>query len=125
MNRLARILFVLLASAIAALSSAAPFDGRAFDAAQAAGTPVLVEVHADWCPTCAKQKPVIAELLSRPDLKGFQVFTIDFDSQKELLKRFGVRIQSTLIVYKGRQEAGRSTGETDKQKIAALLQKAL
>jgi len=124
-KRLARILFTLLALAIAASSSAAPFDSRAFETAQAVGKPVLLEVHADWCPTCAKQRPVIAELLSRPDLKEYQVFTIDFDSQKALLKRFGVQRQSTLIVYKGRQEAGRSTGETDKQKIAALLEKAL
>ena len=125
MKRLLHILFVLLALTVAAMANAEPFDGRAFETAQAAGKLVLVEVHADWCPTCAKQKPVIAELLSRPDLKRYQVFTIDFDSQKELLKPFGVQRQSTLIVYKGRQEVGRSTGETDKQKIAALLEKAI
>ena len=75
MKRFAHILFLALALAAAAISNAAPFDARAFEAAQAAGKPVLVEVHADWCPTCAKQKPVIGELLSRPDLKAYQVFT--------------------------------------------------
>ncbi len=125
MKRLAQVLFLALSFSIAAISAAAPFDPRAFEAAQSAGTPVLVEVHADWCPTCAKQKPIIGSLLSRPNMKAYQVFTIDFDSQKDLLKRFGVQMQSTLIVYKGKQEVGRSTGETDQQKIAALLEKAL
>ena len=125
MKLLTRIIMFALAIAAAALARAEPFDARTFDAAQTAGKPVLVEVHAPWCATCAKKKPVIRELLARPDLKQYRLFTIDFDSQKDLLKRFGVQWQSTLIVYKGRQEVGRSTGETDKQKIAALLQKAL
>jgi thioredoxin 1 len=110
---------------VTTLSHAGPFDAGAFEAAQAAGEPVLVEVHADWCPVCAKQKPVIQELLARPDMKTYQVFTIDFDAQRDLLKRFGVQRQSTLIVYKGKQEVGRSTGETNVQRIAALLEKAL
>jgi hypothetical protein len=33
--------------------------------------------------------------------------------------------QSTLIVFKGETETGRSVGDTDKDKIAALLDKAL
>lgn len=125
MKALSRILLFLIPLAFAALSHANSFDAQAFEAAQAAGKPVLVEVHADWCPTCAKQKPIIGELLSRPDMKAYQVFTIDFDTQKDLLRRFAVQKQSTLVVFKGKQEVGRSTGETDRQRIAALLQKGL
>ena len=125
MKRLSYLLFIALSFCAASLSLAAPFDERAFEAAQAAGKPVLVEVHADWCHICAKQKPIMSELMSRQDMKAYQVFTVDFDKQKDLLKRFGVQKQSTMIVFKGKQEIARSTGETDKQKIEALLQKAL
>ena len=104
---------------------ASPFDASAFEAAQAAGRPVLVEVHADWCPVCTKQKPIIGELLSRPEFRAYSSFTVDFDGQKTALKRLGVQKQSTLIVYKGKREMGRSVGETDRQKIHALLEKAL
>ena len=34
-------------------------------------------------------------------------------------------MQSTLIVFKGGKEVGRSTGDTSKDSIAALLQKTL
>ena len=35
------------------------------------------------------------------------------------------RMQSTLIVFKGNKEAGRSSGETDPKAIGALLEKAV
>lgn len=102
-----------------------PFDPNAFAAAQATGRPVLVEVHADWCPVCVKQQPVISELLSQPRFRQYQVLTVDFDSQKDALRALGVRYQSTLIVFKGKQEVARSTGETAKDKLAELLAKAI
>jgi thioredoxin len=39
--------------------------------------------------------------------------------------RFGARLQSTLIVFKGDKEEGRSVGDTNRASIAALLNKAL
>ena len=39
-----------------------PFDQAAFDAAQAAGKPILVEVTAPWCPTCKAQAPTLSKL---------------------------------------------------------------
>ncbi len=38
---------------------------------------------------------------------------------------FGVQKQSTLIVFKGATEVGRSIGDTDKASIEALLAKGL
>ena len=52
-------------------------------------------------------------------------FDIDFDTSKALLRTLHVAQQSTLIVYKGKQEVGRSTGDTDPASIEALLGKAL
>jgi hypothetical protein len=42
-----------------------------------------------------------------------------------VLKRFGVQRQSTLIVFKGKQEAGRSVADTNPASIEALLAKSL
>lgn len=41
------------------------------------------------------------------------------------MRRFNVQKQSTLIVFKGNQETGRSTGDTNATSIQALLGKAL
>jgi thiol-disulfide isomerase/thioredoxin len=102
-----------------------PFDPKAFEAAQAAGQPILVEVSAPWCPTCRAQKPILANLATKPKFKGVAHFDIDFDTQKDLLRKFNVRSQSTLIAFKGKQEVGRSTGDTNAGSIERLLDKAL
>ncbi|TAK87664.1 MAG: thioredoxin [Betaproteobacteria bacterium] len=102
-----------------------PFDAAEFEAAQRAGKPVLVSVHADWCPVCRVQEEVLGGLLGRKEFAGFAVFIVDYDLQKAVLKRFGVRSQSTLIVFKGTKEVARSIAQTNKDAIAADLAKAL
>src|ERR1051326_6549951 len=104
----------LTATAIAPAYAASPtpFDAKAFADAQKAGKPSLVWVHATWCPVCKAQTPILGELTNDPKFKGLAFFRIDFDSQKDLVQRFGVRMQSTLIAFKGSQEEGRSTGDS-------------
>lgn len=116
---------VATSAAAFAFSSKAAFSAGAFDAAVASGKPVLVEVTAPWCPTCKAQKPILSSLSARKEFAGFAVFEVDFDSQKDALKKLNVQKQSTLIVYKGKAEAGRSTGDTNATSIEALLKKGI
>ena len=102
-----------------------PFDAKTFEAAQTAGKPILVEVTAPWCPTCKAQKPILAELTQKAKFKDLVTFEIDFDTQKDLLRKFNVRMQSTLISYKGAREVGRSTGDTNASSIEAQLDNSI
>ena len=111
--------------AAASWAAGKPFDQAGFEAAQAAGKPILVEIHADWCPTCRAQEPIISALIREPKNADFVVLRVDFDNQKDVLKRLRTQYQSTLIVFKGKKEVSRSTGETRKDEIAAQLAKAL
>ncbi len=105
--------------------TAVPYSAEAFKAAQASGSPILVEIHADWCPTCKAQAPILAKLTADPKFKDLKVFRVDFDAMKPALQRFGAQMQSTLIVFKGSAEKGRSVGDTKQASIAALLDKSL
>jgi len=67
----------------------------------------------------------LSELTADPKFKNLVFFVVDFDSQKDAVKSFGVRMQSTLITFKGEHETGRSVGDTDRASIAALLNKTL
>jgi thioredoxin 1 len=119
------------ALAVIGLSSSAwanatvPFSAEAFKAAQASGSPILVEIHADWCPTCKAQKPILDRLTADPKFKDMKIFRVDFDAMKPVVKQFGAQMQSTLIVFKGATEEGRSVGDTKQASIAALLDKSL
>ena len=105
--------------------TAVRFSAEAFKAAQAAGAPILVEIHADWCPTCKAQGPILEKLTADPKFKDLKIFRVDFDAMKPVLKQFGAQQQSTLIVFKGAAEQGRSVGDTKQASIAALLDKSL
>lgn len=101
------------------------FTSEAFAQAQAAGQPILVEVHADWCPTCRAQAPAVRRAAAASEFEDLIVFTLDFDRQTSERRALGVRAQSTLIAFNGRAETARSVGETDPGRISALLRTAI
>jgi len=115
--------FLLLAAPSFAGTQA--FEQDAFRAAQAAGKPILVAIHADWCTTCRAQERVVSELLSQPRYADVVVFRVDFDTQKDIVNTLGARAQSTLIVFKGQTEVARSLAQTAGDAIAAQLDRAL
>jgi thioredoxin 1 len=124
------VLFAAAAASFAAEAPAfaatpQPFNDAVFTEAQKAGKPIFVAIHASWCPICKAQTPILAQLMADPKFKELVYFTVDFDSQKDLVRRFGARMQSTLISFKGTTEQGRSVGDTNRQSIAALLNKVL
>ena len=102
-----------------------PFTEKVFDELRAAGKPVVVHIHAVWCETCIEQARVVTPLLATPEFKDLTLLRADFDKEKALLKSLKVVNRSTFVAFKGNTEVGRSTGETNKDRIAALLRKAL
>lgn len=115
----------LAAAPAAFAATVGTYTDAAFKAAQQARKPVLVHVNASWCPTCAQQRPVLGEIEKDPKYKDLMVFSVDFDTQKDVVKAFGVRMQSTLIAFHGTTEEGRSTGETNPGAIRDLVAKTL
>ena len=102
-----------------------PFTQNDFAAAQKAGKPIFVAIHATWCPTCKAQKPILDKLTADPKFRDLKIFRVDFDSMKPAVREFGANMQSTLIVFKGASEKGRSVGDTAENSIATLLDKSL
>lgn len=128
MRNLALAAFALplaIASVPAAAAPVRPFSTAAFQTAQRAGAPILVDVHADWCPTCRAQAPIIAELSRDPAYAKLTIFRLDYDKQKAERRALRAQRQSTLIVWRGTAERGRATGIVDRGAIRALAAKAL
>ncbi|MCK6454696.1 MAG: thioredoxin family protein [Alphaproteobacteria bacterium] len=121
--RILALLLVAFAVLGADAHAAQPFDLKAFEGAQATGRSVLIDVRASWCPTCRRQAPIIASL--QEEMPNLLVYEIDFDEDRELLRRFRVSRQSTLIMFKGDREVGRSIGDTNPASIRALVERGL
>jgi thioredoxin 1 len=102
-----------------------PYSDEAFAALQATETPTLVDVYADWCPTCRRQEQILDNLLSEPELSDLVVLKLDWDAQRETARAFGAPRQSTFIVFRGDEERGRSVADTRPESIRELLQTAV
>ncbi|WP_313213434.1 thioredoxin family protein [Stenotrophomonas acidaminiphila] len=101
------------------------YDQMAFDQAQAANKPILVWVHAPWCPVCREQEKAIKQITADPAYRDLVVLRIDFDTQKPLWQKFGATMQSTLIGFHGKRETGRVAHESDVARVAPVLRSTL
>ena len=123
------VLLAALGAALAVVPAQAAerlaFEAARFEAAQRAGRSILVDVTAPWCPICFVQGLTLAALGFDSRFKDLIVFTVDYDSQKAVLRRFNVQRQGTLIVFKGTQEVARSVGDPTAAHIDALLAESL
>lgn len=101
-----------------------PYSSGALAKLQAAGEPVALHFHADWCPTCRAQDKSLEALKADPSL-ALTVLSVDYDKETELKKQLNVRSQSTFIVYRGKVEKTRQIGETSQEAIRKTLGSAL
>jgi thioredoxin 1 len=116
-----------LLSTAAALADTTPlpYTAAAFESAQKAGKPILIDTFATWCDVCKRQAPIIEKLRMEPKYKDLVILRVDFDTQKDVMRKFGARVQSTLIFFRGMKEVDRSVGETQGEWIDDMLQKTI
>ena len=106
-------------------SAEMPFDSVHYEAMHNNGQPFAVVFHADWCPTCRAQAPVLKELTQQPEFKGVTLFVANFDTEKVLERSLGVTQQSTIIVFRDGKETARSTGQTQQANLSEILRQAI
>jgi thioredoxin 1 len=120
---------LLLALGLAAVPAVAqetePFTPERFAQLQEQGALVLLDVFADWCGTCAQQQRILADYRTRNTDAPLHVLQIDFDDQKEHVRRFRAPRQSTLILYHGNERVWFSVAETNADAIFAALDRAV
>jgi thioredoxin 1 len=97
------------------------YSPEAFAEAQAAGNTIVVDVYADWCPTCRAQKPILDELKTEAALEEVLFVTVDYDREKDFLRAHRIPRQSTILVFQGEEEVARSIAETDRDRLRTTI----
>lgn len=118
-------LVLLVGTAHANALEAEPFTKTRFDTLQAEGTPILVDIYATWCPTCAKQREVLETYQTANPESDLVILEVDFDDQKEWVKHFKAPRQSTLLLFDGTEQVWFSVAETRQDKIFTALDNLL
>lgn len=116
--------FALAACQVSAVAGE-KFDNAVFEAQLSAGKPILVVAHAPWCPTCRAQQSALSEIYAADTYKNITYLVVDYDNQKEVLRKLNIVRQSTLIVFKDGKEVARNIGATSTSDIESILKKAL
>ncbi|MEP3051050.1 MAG: thioredoxin family protein [Erythrobacter sp.] len=101
------------------------YDEPTFTMAQAKGQTIVVDVYADWCPTCRAQAPILDEI--RKDNIGNEVkfVKVNFDDEKDFLRQHRIPRQSTILVFDGENEIVRTIAETDRSRLRDQVLNAL
>ncbi len=102
-----------------------PFTPERFEELQAAGAVVLIDVYADWCPTCARQQKALEQFREKHPDEAFHILVVDFDKDKEWVRHFRAPRQSTLLIFQGHEQYWFSVAETDPKVIEKELKRAL
>lgn len=114
----------VIASASETPTQPEPFELERFQELQEADALVLIDVAASWCPTCARQKTLIARYRAEnPDVQ-LHVLRVDYDYQKKWVQYFKAPRQSTLILYKGSERVWFAVAETREEVLFRAFDEA-
>jgi thioredoxin 1 len=87
----------------------------------AAGTPVLVDFTAVWCPPCAMIKPVLQRIATE-EAGRLRVVTLDVDENPEVTRRYGVMGMPTLALFIGGELVTTVVGARPQAALMAALE---
>lgn len=98
----------------------AEFDNKVLQS----DVPVLVDFWAEWCGPCKAIAPHVEALAQEYSGKA-KIYKVDVDQDPDIAVRFGVMNIPTLLLFKDGQVVDHMVGAESKQKIAAMLDRAL
>jgi len=101
------------------------YNASDFAMAQAKGETIVVDVYADWCPTCRAQAPILEELRTEQQGNGVKFVKVNFDDEKAFLRAHRIPRQSTILVFQGDKEVARSIAQTNRAKLRQIVLSAL
>lgn len=86
--------------------------------------PVLVDFWASWCPPCRQIAPVIEELAGEYR-ERLRVVKVDVDANPDIVSRYAIVSNPTLVFFKDGREARRLIGAWPKDRFVDVIEQVL
>jgi thioredoxin 1 len=86
--------------------------------------PVLVDFWATWCAPCRSISPIVEDL-AKEFMGKVKVAKLNIEENSGTPSQYGVRSIPTLILFKGGKVVDQIVGAQPKNRLVALIEKAL
>ena len=90
-----------------------------FDTAVSQGKTVILNFYADWCPTCAQERPAVQEVFSeQTEIVAFEVHYRSSSTTPEetaLAREYGITAQGTKVILRPNSEVEKIIGHWTKE----------
>ena len=124
------ILFLfLIASNASAIEKQTTFNQKKFNQAQSEGKVVIVSSWIKYCSSCAGQMKILNKAKNDGKLNDIEFDNIEYFSfdvtNRNIADLFNVQYQTTLIIFKNKEEVYRSLGETTKDLLYEAIKSSI
>ncbi len=97
------------------------YSKSAYEKALSDGKTVLLDFHADWCPTCVENAPKLESALSQLNDSSIIAFKANYDTESELKRQFGIYSQASFILLKEGKVVQKAFGPLSVEQFKDLL----
>ena len=119
-------LFTLNANA---MEKETTFDQKLFNKAQSEGKVIIISSWIKYCSSCAGQMKILNKAKKDGKLNDIEFDNIEYFSfdvtNRNIADLFNVQYQTTLIIFKNKEEVYRSLGETTKDLLYEAIKSSI
>ncbi len=119
-------LFILNANA---MEKETTFDQKLFNKAQSEGKVIIISSWIKYCSSCEGQMKILNKAKNDGKLNDIEFDNIEYFSfdvtNRNIADLFNVQYQTTLIIFKNKEEVYRSLGETTKDLLYEAIKSSI
>ena len=112
-----------------AMEKETTFNQKLFNKAQSEGKVIIISSWIKYCSSCAGQMKILKKAKNDGKLKDINFDNIEYFSfdvtKKNIADLFNVQYQTTLIIFKNKEEVYRSLGETTKDLLYEAIKSSI
>ena len=112
-----------------AMEKETTFNEKLFNKAQSEGKVIIISSWIKYCSSCAGQMKILNKAKKDGKLNDIEFENIEYFSfdvtNRNIADLFNVQYQTTLIIFKNKEEVYRSLGETTKDLIYEAIKSSI
>ena len=129
MKNLIIFIFCIFSFSANAVEKKTTFNNELFNKAQSEGKVVVVSSWIKYCSSCAGQMKILDKAKIEGELSDIKFDNIEYFSfdvtNRNIADLFNVQYQTTLIIFKNKEEVYRSLGETTKDLLYEAIKSSI